>query len=137
MRVISYTSRTLSPAENHSRKLEFLVLYWALMEPFRDYLYYSSYFTVYSNYNPLQYIKTTAKLNATGLRWVGDLSDYNFDIKYRPGRIHYVPGCLSRYPIEFLEYMKSCTAKIDSKKALALVQNLEAKTPVPLVAMIE
>ena len=140
MRVISYASRTLSPAEKnyryHSGKLEFLVLHWALMDPFRDYLYYSSYFTVYSDYNPLQYIKTTAKLNATGLRWVGDLSDYNFDIKYRPGRIHYVPDCLSRYPIEFLEYMKTCTAKIDSKTALALVKNLEAKTPVPLVAMI-
>ena len=32
--------------------------------------------------------------------------------------------------------MKTCTAKIDSKTALALVLNLEAKTPVPLVAMI-
>ena len=31
---------------------------------------------------------TTAKLNATGHRWVAALADFNFNIKYRPGRVH-------------------------------------------------
>ena len=45
MKVISYASRTLSPAEKnshlHSGKLEFLALKWAVTEKFRDYLYYA------------------------------------------------------------------------------------------------
>ncbi|MBN3296894.1 ECM2 protein, partial [Amia calva] len=31
--------------------------------------------------------KTSAKLNATGYRWVAELSDFNFVIRYRPGRV--------------------------------------------------
>ncbi|CAB3993128.1 Retrovirus-related Pol poly from transposon [Paramuricea clavata] len=90
LRVIAYASRTLTPAEKnyhlHSGKLEFLALKWSITEQFRDYLYYSPKFTVFTDNNPLTYILMTAKLNATGLRWVGELSDFNFDIKYRPGR---------------------------------------------------
>ena len=36
--------------------------------------------------NPLTYIFTTAKLDATWQRWVASLSDYNFCNKYRRGR---------------------------------------------------
>ena len=31
---------------------------------------------------------TTAKLNATGHHWVAALADFNFNIKYRQGRVH-------------------------------------------------
>lgn len=57
LRVITYGSRTLTPAEQnyhmHSGKLEFLALKWAITEKFRDYLYYAPTFTVYSDNNPL------------------------------------------------------------------------------------
>jgi hypothetical protein len=86
MRVIAYASRTLTPAEKnyhlHSGKLEFLALKWAVSDQFRDYLYYAPEFTVFTDNNPLTYVLTTVKLNATGLRWVGELSDFNFNIKY-------------------------------------------------------
>ena len=59
-----------------------------MTEHFRDFLYYSPKFTVFTDNNPLTYVLTTAKLNATGLRWVGELSDFNFDNKYRPGRVN-------------------------------------------------
>ena len=36
--------------------------------------------------NPLTYVFTTAKLDATGHRWLAELSNYNFSIKYRSGR---------------------------------------------------
>jgi hypothetical protein len=39
---------------------------------------------IHGVYNPLTYI-TTARINATGLRWEGELSDFKFDMKYRPG----------------------------------------------------
>ena len=63
-----------NPAEQkyhlHSGKLEFLALKWAVTEHLRDYLFYASNFTVYTDNNPLTYVMMTAKLNATGNRWV-------------------------------------------------------------------
>ena len=80
LRVIAYGSRTLTPAEKnyhlHSGKLEFLALKWAICEQFRDYLYYSPSFVVYTDNNPLTWVLSTAKLNATGFRWIGELADF-------------------------------------------------------------
>ena len=57
MRVISYASRTLTPAEKrynlHSGKLEFLALKWAICDEFRDLLYSVPSFTTYTANNPL------------------------------------------------------------------------------------
>ena len=49
----------------HSGKLEFLALKWAVTEQSRDYLYYAPEFVVYTDNNPLTYVLTSAKLNAT------------------------------------------------------------------------
>jgi hypothetical protein len=60
---------------------------WAICEQFRDYLYHAPSFVVFTDNNPLTYyVLSTAKLNATGLRWVGALADFNFTIRYRPGK---------------------------------------------------
>ena len=84
-RVIGYGSRTLNAAEKnyhlHSGKLEFLALKWAVTEKFRDYLYYSVPFSVYTDNNPLTYVLSSARLNATGQRWVSELADFHFTIK--------------------------------------------------------
>ena len=111
-RVISYASRTLSESEKtynlHSSKLEFLALKWATTERFSDYLKYGPPFTVYTDNNPLTYFLTTAKLNATGLRSVADLLDYNFTIKYRPGKINQDADYLSHRPLEIDEFIQDC-----------------------------
>ena len=88
MKVIAYASRSLSPAEKnyHSNKLEFLCMKWAICGPFHDYLYYADSFTTLTDNNPLTHVMTTPRLNATSQRWVNELTDYNFDIKYRPGK---------------------------------------------------
>ena len=74
MRVISYASRTLTPAEKryhlHSGKREFLALKWPICDEFRDLLYYAPSFCVYTDNNPLTYVMKSAKLNATGHHWV-------------------------------------------------------------------
>ncbi len=102
LRVIAYGLRTLTKAEQnyhlHSGKLEFLALKWAVTEKFRDYLYYAPTFTVYSDNNPLTYILTTTKLNATGCRWVAELADFHFTIRYRPGKENVDADVLSRLP---------------------------------------
>ena len=104
LRVISFASRTLSPAEKnynlHSGKLEFLALKWCITEKFSDYLHYGPRFTVFTDNNPLTYVLSSAKLNAAGLRWVAQLADYQFDIKYRPGKLNIDADYLSRHPID-------------------------------------
>ena len=108
LKVIYYASRTLSPAEKnyhlHSGKLEFLALKWALCDKFREYLYYSKPFVVYSDNNPLSYVLTTAKLNATGMRWVSYLAQFRFTIKYRPGKSSVDCDYLSRNAEDFQAY---------------------------------
>lgn len=97
--VIAYGSCMLSAAEKnyhlHSGKLEFLALKWSITEKFCDYLYYAPTFTVYSDNNPLMYVLSTAKLNATGCRWVAELAYFHFTIRYgtRPVKIQRLICC--------------------------------------------
>ncbi|PIK39177.1 hypothetical protein BSL78_23984 [Apostichopus japonicus] len=85
-RVIAYGSRCLRKGERNypAHKLEFLALKWAVTEKFKDYLY-GREFTVLTDNNPLTYVLSTAKLDATGHRWLAALGAYNFKINYRAG----------------------------------------------------
>ncbi|XP_068738778.1 uncharacterized protein [Montipora capricornis] len=113
MRVIGYGSRTLTTAEKnyhlHSGKLEFLALKWAICEQFRDYLYYAPSFTVYTDNNPLTYVLSTAKLNSTGHRCVLEVANFNFEIKYRLGKVNKDADTLSRLPLDINQYIPTCT----------------------------
>ena len=115
-RVISYASRTLSEAEKnyhmHSGKLEFLAMKWAITERFADYLRYGPPFMVYTDNNPLTYVLTSAKLNAVGQRWVNELADFQFGIKYKPGKENLDADYLSRHPRNIEELKRSCTETI-------------------------
>ena len=55
---------------------------------------------------------TTAKLNATGHRWVSELADFSFAIKYRPGDSNKDADALSRFPMDIDSYMKLCTENV-------------------------
>ena len=78
-------------------KLEFVALKWSVAERFHEYLY-AGEFGVYMDNNPLTYILTTAKLDATGQRWVATLANYNFKIFYRSGKLNVEADALSRIP---------------------------------------
>lgn len=129
LRVIAYGSRALSASEKnyhlHSGKLEFLALKWAITERFRDYLYYAPFFTVYSDNNPLTYILSTAKLNATGSRWVAELADFNFTIKYRPGKQNTDADFLSRMSLDTESLMNEYTEEISYDTIGAAIQSVE------------
>lgn len=143
LRVIGYGSRTLTPAERnyhlHSGKLEFLALKWAICDKFRDYLYYAPTFTVYTDNNPLTYVLTSARLNAVGHRWVGELADFHFDIKYRPGKRNADADMLSRYPVGLEQYMKDHTETVSPEVVSAVWQGNKAtkSNDVPWVAALQ
>lgn len=99
LRVIAYASRGLSSSEARypAHKLEFLALKWSVTEKFHDYLYGSD-FTVVTDSNPLTYILTSAKLDATSYRWLAALSTYSFKLQYRAGKQNMDADSLSRRP---------------------------------------
>ena len=59
---------------------------------------------------------STAKLHATGLCWVGELSGFNFNMKHRPGKISAAVDTSSRMPFDINRYMEECTEEV-SKEA--------------------
>lgn len=102
-RVVAYASRSLHPAEQNdanysSFKLELLALKWSVTEKFKDYLW-GSKFVVYTDNNPVVHLQS-AKLGATEQRWAAQLANYDFEVKYRPGRDNVNADVLSRLPIQ-------------------------------------
>lgn len=61
---------------------------------------------------------TTAKLDATGHRWLASLASFHFDIKYRAGRHNADADALSRLPINIETVQAIChsaeTAYVES-----------------------
>ncbi len=97
LRPVAYGSKSLSMSERKysAHKLEFLALKWAVTVKFKYYLY-GRKFQIYTDHNPLVYLTKTAKLDALGHRWLADLSSYQFDIFYKPGRLNQDADGLSR-----------------------------------------
>ena len=96
---VAYASRGLRKTERNmnnysSRKLELLALKWAVTEQFKHYLI-GSKFIVYTDNNPLAHLEAS-KLGAVESRWLGDLSHFDFVIKYRPGKENANADGLSR-----------------------------------------
>lgn len=85
----------------------------------------SSSCTVYTDNNPLTYVLSTAKLNATGCRWVAELADFHITIKYRPGRENTDADTLSRMPVDIETLMEECTEELSSRSVQATVQSVE------------
>ena len=97
-RVVAYASRSLGPTEVNypPHKLEFLALKWAVTDKFHDYLYGQPDFKVRTDNNPLTYVLSSAKLDATGHRWLAELQNYNFHIEYKAGKLNKDADGLSR-----------------------------------------
>ena len=132
-RVIAYASRSLKPSERNypAHKLEFLALKWAVTDKFHDYLY-GAKFEVVTDNNPLTYVLTSAKLDATGHRWVAALANYNFSLHYRSGKLNKDADSLSRlcegndreevaYPDVLRAIMHSCQVP---REELALAESV-------------
>ena len=139
LRVIGYGSRTLTGAEckYHSSKLEFLALKWAICNHFNEYLYYAKHFDVFTDFNPLVYLKTSCKLNATGQRWINELANYQFSIHYKPGIENPVADALSRYALVDKQSQGAYTVTSDEQqvKSLfdgAIIQSKDEETWIPL-----
>ena len=92
--VIGYARWALSKSESHylAHELEFLVLKWAVTKSFQVYLYGNT-FMVYSDNNPLTYVLTTGKLDAT------KLAKFNFTIHHHLEKFTINADVLSQNPV--------------------------------------
>ena len=69
----------------------------------KDYLHGAPHFVVKTDNNPLTYVLTTAKLDATGHRWLAALAAFNFEIQYISGFVNRDADALSRFPFETID----------------------------------
>lgn len=128
LHVVAYASRSLNKSEKNYtvHKLEFLALKWSVTVKFQHYLYGNS-FKVYTDHNPLAYVTSTAKLDANGHRWLSELTVYDFEIFYKPGKLNLDADGLSRRPHPETE-QQQCNRRI-SKEVLKEICNLIAGDP--------
>lgn len=93
-RPIAYASRTLCKTEENycTTEKELLAIIWAVKH-FRPYLY-GRRFKLITDHQPLIYSMTSA--NPKILRWKIDLSEFDFETIYKPGRENVVADALSR-----------------------------------------
>ena len=70
-----------------------------MTDKFHDYLY-GNIFDACTDNNPLTYVLKSAKLHATGHRWLAALSGYNIKLIYRSGKANGDADGLSRRPHE-------------------------------------
>lgn len=81
---------------------------------------------MYTDNNPLTYVLSTAKLNAVGHRWVGELADFYFEVKYRPGKVNIDADTLSRLPLDITEYVGACTEELSKDMVQATWEGSQA-----------
>ena len=123
IRVIAYASRSLRPSEKSMRdyslaKIELMALKWSVCDKFKDYLL-GSKFTVFTDNNPLCYIKSS-KLGAAQIRWLSELALYDFDIVYRTGKSNLVADALSRRPEVEEEIEREVLPESDDEEWIAV-----------------
>lgn len=142
--VIAYASRSLKPNERtmkdySSLKLEFLALFWSVTQKFKEYLY-GSEFVVYTDNNPLSYVLKT-KNSAVNMRWLSQLADYNFEIRYKSGRTNLNADALSRYPVDLEDpdssaEIKHFSTSIPPELLERLTDSQDELKPEPLVRAV-
>nr|GEV75717.1 retrotransposon protein, putative, Ty3-gypsy subclass [Tanacetum cinerariifolium] len=95
-KVISYASRQLKIHEKNytTHDLELGAVVFAL-KIWRHYLY-GTKCTVFTDHKSLQHILDQKELNMRQHRWLELLSDYDFEIRYNPGKANVVADALSR-----------------------------------------
>ncbi|MBW0515859.1 hypothetical protein O181_055574 [Austropuccinia psidii MF-1] len=94
---IAFDSCNLLPAElNYEiHDKELLCIVWALKR-WRDFLLsLSNYFEVLTNHSSLQYLMYSKFLTCRQSHWAEFLSEFNFTITYRAGRLATLPDALS------------------------------------------
>jgi hypothetical protein len=93
---VIYLSRGLRAAEKNygASKLECLALVFAVTQ-LRPYLL-GHKFTVITDHQPLKWILESPKISGITARWMTYLADYDFELRYKSGKLHQAVDFMSR-----------------------------------------
>lgn len=69
---------------------------------------------------------STAKLNAVGHRWLGQLADFHFEIRYKPGILNTDADTLSCWPLDIEAYMDQCSQMLPEEAVHATWEETRA-----------
>ena len=121
-RVIAYGSRKLNKAEQSYSvpEREALAVVWGVNH-FRQFLY-GRHFTIITDHQPLTYLRTMKDPKGKFARWLNELSTYEFDVRYKPGKNHGDADALSRRSYVTI----GATTILDDQKAVCLAQQSDS-----------
>jgi RNase H-like domain found in reverse transcriptase/Integrase zinc binding domain len=93
---VAFTSRKLQPAEENYpvHDLELMAIVYALHE-WGVYLHGVA-FEIVTDHHPLRYFDIQPKLSKRQIRWLEDLAEFNFKLRYMKGKYNLVADTLSR-----------------------------------------
>jgi hypothetical protein len=119
----AFLSRKMNDAERNYpvHEQELLAIVHALRE-WRHYLL-GNRITIITDHRSLQYLATQDKLSAKQTRWSEFLQQFEYEIRYRPGKDNQVADSLSRRPDHMLAPIHQSSLDIDSE----LLQNIKAE----------
>ncbi len=100
LRPVAFFSRQMIPAErNYEIYDKELLIIVESLKHWRHFLQGGKHpVTVFSDHKNLEYFMTTKKLSRRQARWSMILSEYNFKVFHRPGKLNGKADCLSRRP---------------------------------------
>ncbi|WJX19257.1 hypothetical protein P8452_08970 [Trifolium repens] len=119
--VVTYASRQLKVHEKNypTHDLELAAVVFVL-KIWRHYLY-GSRFEVFSDHKSLKYLFDQKELNMRQRRWLEFLKDYDFELKYHPGKANVVADALSRKSLHMSSLMMKELDLIEEFRDLSLV----------------
>ncbi|GJZ17678.1 putative reverse transcriptase domain-containing protein, partial [Tanacetum coccineum] len=125
-KVIAYASRQLKPNEEnyttHDIKLGAVVF---ALKIWRHYMY-GTKCIVFTDHKSLQHILDQKELNMRQCRWLELLADYDYEIRYHPGKANFIADGLSR------------KEQIKPLRVRALIMTVHPKLPLQILeAQIE
>ncbi|CAJ2628780.1 unnamed protein product [Trifolium pratense] len=119
-RVVAYASRQLKTHEENypTHDLELAAIIFAL-KIWRHHLY-GVHFDLFSDHKSLKYLFDQKELNMRQRRWMEYLKDFDFELKYHPGKANVVADALSRKALHASELMMHKCRLIESFRNLNL-----------------
>lgn len=110
---IAFASRTLNKSEENYSAIEkeLLAIVWAC-KYFRPYLY-GRKFTLYTDHKPLTFSLNLKDSNSRLIHWRLYLEEFDYEIKYRPGKQNIVADSLSRIQTEVNTNLQNDSSSTD------------------------
>lgn len=123
---ITFLSRSLSETEEKyaTNEKEMLAIIWAL-DSLKFYLYGTAKVIIFTDHQPLTFALHNKNNNARLRKWKCRLEEYDYELRYKPGKSNIVADALSRIPTVEIN-ATSVTCHSDESSSHDLIYSTEA-----------